>query len=37
MFPDEPEMRVSHERIYRALYVQVNGALTKNARWLNDS
>jgi IS30 family transposase len=28
-FPDEPEMRVSHETIYRALYVQGRGALKR--------
>jgi IS30 family transposase len=28
-FPDDPEMRVSHETIYRALYVQGRGALTR--------
>jgi IS30 family transposase len=26
-YPDEPEMRVSHETIYRSLYVQSRGAL----------
>lgn len=28
-YPDEPEMRVSHETIYRSLYVQGRGALRK--------
>ncbi len=28
-FPDEPEMRVSHETIYRSLFVQARGALRK--------
>ena len=28
-FPDEPEMWVSHETIYRALYVQGRGALRR--------
>jgi IS30 family transposase len=28
-FPDEPEMRVSHEAIYQALYVQGRGALRR--------
>ena len=28
-FPDEPEMWVSHETIYRALYVQGRGALSR--------
>jgi len=28
-FPDDPEMRVSHETIYRSLYVQARGALKK--------
>jgi len=28
-FPDDPEMRVSHETIYRSLYVQARGALRK--------
>ncbi len=28
-FPDEPEMQVSHETIYRSLYVQTRGALRK--------
>jgi transposase, IS30 family len=28
-FPDDPEMRVSHETIYRALYVQGRGALNR--------
>jgi IS30 family transposase len=28
-FPDDPEMRVSHETIYRSLYVQSRGALRK--------
>ena len=28
-FPDEPEMRVSHETIYRALYVQGRGGLRR--------
>lgn len=28
-YPDEPEMRVSHETIYRSLYVQTRGGLRK--------
>ena len=28
-FPDEPEMRVSHETIYLSLFVQSRGALRK--------
>jgi transposase, IS30 family len=28
-FPDDPEMRVSHETIYRSLYVQGRGALKR--------
>jgi IS30 family transposase len=28
-YPDEPEMRVSHETIYQALYVQSRGALNR--------
>lgn len=28
-YPDEPEMHVSHETIYRTLYVQARGALKK--------
>ncbi len=28
-YPDEPEMRVSHETIYRSLFVQARGALRK--------
>ena len=28
-FPDEPEMRVSHETIYQSLYVQGRGALRR--------
>ena len=28
-FPDDPEMRVSHETIYQSLYVQGRGALRK--------
>ena len=28
-FPDDPSMRVSHETIYRTLYVQARGALKK--------
>ena len=28
-FPDRPEMRVSHETIYRALYIQGRGALRR--------
>lgn len=31
-YPDEPEMRVSHETIYRSLYVQGRGALRKELR-----
>lgn len=29
-FPDEPEMRLSHETIYRALYVQGRGGLRRD-------
>ncbi|MFP5018996.1 transposase, partial [Paenarthrobacter ureafaciens] len=29
-FPDEPEMRVSHETIYQSLYVQSRGALKRD-------
>jgi IS30 family transposase len=29
-FPDDPEMRVSHETIYQSLYVQGRGALRKD-------
>ena len=28
-FPDDPEMRVSHETIYQSLYIQARGALRK--------
>ena len=28
-FPDDPEMRVSHETIYLSLFVQTRGALRK--------
>src|SRR3954454_15714124 len=28
-FPDDPEMRVSHETIYMSLFVQARGALRK--------
>jgi hypothetical protein len=28
-FPDDPEMRVSHETIYQSLYVQTRGALRR--------
>ena len=28
-FPDDPEMRVSHETIYLSLFVQSRGALRK--------
>src|SRR5258708_31763172 len=28
-YPDEPTMRVSHETIYRTLYIQARGALKK--------
>src|SRR6202000_2736953 len=34
-FPDRPEMRVSHEAIYQAVYVQGRGALRRElASWL---
>jgi IS30 family transposase len=34
-YPDDPEMRVSHETIYQSLFVQGLGALRKElARWL---
>ena len=34
-FPDDPEMRVSHETIYQSLFVQSRGALRKDlAGWL---
>ncbi len=29
-FPDEPEMRVSHDTIYVSLFVQARAALRKN-------
>ena len=29
-YPDDPEMQVSHESIYRALFVQSRGALRKD-------
>ena len=29
-FPDDPEMRVSHETIYTSIYVQGRGALRKD-------
>src|SRR3954453_3208713 len=29
-FPDQPEMRVSHETVYQALYVQTRGALRRD-------
>lgn len=32
MFPDDPEMQVSHETIYQALYVQGRGALRDELR-----
>ena len=28
-FPDEPDMRISHEAIYQALYIQARGALKR--------
>jgi IS30 family transposase len=34
-YPDDPEMRVSHEAIYRSLFIQGRGALRAElARWL---
>jgi IS30 family transposase len=36
-FPDDPEMRVSHETIYLSLFVQSKGALRKElTRFLAD-
>src|SRR5262249_38686038 len=32
-FPDDPEMRVSHETIYLSLFVQSRGALRKELTW----
>ena len=29
-FPDDPEMQVSHETIYRTLFVQARGALARS-------
>lgn len=32
-FPDDPTMRISHEAIYQALYVQSRGGLDRKQSW----